>query len=437
MKSLAFCLSLLLACAAAEAPAARFGPKTEEEAKAAEAKARQQDAQRVATFDYRGPPLILAIPLLDPGLGDADEALEDEVWPELRRAESVRLALKLKEALAQTRVFSEVLVAPDSSISADFFLLGRIEKSNGEDLALGLELFDTTGKAWFPQRKTFSHRANDRWHEDPAQVGVDPFVPVYVAAAEAVAKAVAKAGRQHAKQEARNQKQRRKGKPEKVRESELGKLVLIRQLLFARALSPELYGDAVADRKGRWSLAYAPATDDENWGRVQAMKAADSKFLEFSGRNYALLGSDMDEPYLVWQREAYPIAKAARKARSAARWQLAAGILGAVAGIAAAADGAASEDGEAIGAAVAAAGVAAIASSFRARAEHQGHAELLNELGQSVQGNIAPKLVEMEGRQVKLSGTAAEQLAQWRGFLQEVYDDASVDPDAITILAAE
>ena len=54
-----------------------------------------------------------------------------------------------------------------------------------------------------------------------------------------------------------------------------------------------------------------------------------------------------------------------------------------------------------------------------------------------MQGVITPKVIEMRDRQVELSGTATEQLAQWRSLLKEIYEDTSVDLGAIDIVIIE
>jgi hypothetical protein len=60
------------------------------------------------------PLLEVIIPVFDPGLPE-DMSEEDarEVWPELRRAEANRFALKMKDALEATGKFGAVRVRPE------------------------------------------------------------------------------------------------------------------------------------------------------------------------------------------------------------------------------------------------------------------------------------------------------------------------------------
>ena len=440
MKTLRSVFGMLFIICSLTANAAKFGPKTEDEEKVKVAEVAAEVAKnkpKLIQYEYNAPKLVLAIPILDPGLPDGPaDYKEEEVWPELRKAETVRVALKLQSTLEKTDLFSKVIVSPDTSVSADLFLLGVIHESNGEDFKMSVELYDTTGDRWL-KKKTFKHRTNEKWFATSSTAESDPFESVYYDVARAVAKVVVKEGKRHAKVAAKNAKYIAKGKENKVRMSDIDKLVMIRQLLFARALAPDLYGETIEEKGGKWKLAYMPLTDDEEWGRVQAVKAADDKFLDHSTTNYELLTVEIDEPYSVWQRDAYPIARDARKARDTANAKMVLGVLGALAGAAAASSGGSSGTTQTAGLVAATAGVVAIASSFKSREESRNQAAMLDELGNSVQGVIAPKVIEMRDRQVELSGTATEQLAQWRSLLKEIYEDASVDPGAIDIVIIE
>jgi len=69
-----------------------------------------------------------------------------------------------------------------------------------------------------------------------------------------------------------------------------------------------------------------------------------------------------------------------------------------------------------------------IEKSFQTSEEAKVHREALNELGQSLNVELEPKVVEFDQKTVELTGTAKEQFAQWRTFLQQVYA-AEATPD--------
>ena len=81
----------------------------------------------IAVVDPAKPKLDVIIPVFDPGLSKEAERYKDEgVWPELRRAESNRFALKLKEAMEKTGAFGAVRVTPDQNATGDLYVLGKI-----------------------------------------------------------------------------------------------------------------------------------------------------------------------------------------------------------------------------------------------------------------------------------------------------------------------
>ena len=89
------------------------------------------------------PKLDIIIPLFDPGLPEDPTKYDDEgVWPELRRAESVRFAYKLKTALENTGAFGSVRATPDRTATGDLYVLGEIEESDGEDVEINLTVVD-------------------------------------------------------------------------------------------------------------------------------------------------------------------------------------------------------------------------------------------------------------------------------------------------------
>jgi len=413
--------------------APQFGPRTEAEV---EAKKTQKTTKSYSKpkYTYTGPKLDIVIPIFDPGL-PADEKKWEEsgIWPELRRAESVRVAIKIRESIKDLGIFGNVVVSPDGSASGDLYVMGKIVDSNGEDLRLSIEVFDTTGKTWV-KKKTVKHRVPGYWHEDPRNKGLDPFESVYTDVAGLIVKALTIQGKRHDKIEKRNEKYRATGKESKVKITDLQKLNYIKELLFARSMSPETYGDSVVDKRGRLSLAYLPAMDDSNWSRILSVRAVDSKVASLIGGNYDNLVEEMNGPYAIWQKDAYPLAKEYREAKQAANAAAVIGIIGALAGAAAAANSGSSA-GKNAGIAAMAASAALLAKSFKDREESKEQASQLDELGASVQGILAPKVIAMENKEVLLTGTASEQLKQWRTLLLELYADTQIDVDAIDIVS--
>ena len=47
--------------------------------------------------------------------------------------------------------------------------------------------------------------------------------------------------------------------------------------------------------------------------------------------------------------------------------------------------------------------------------------EALEEIGQSLEAEITPQVIELEDRTVMISGSVEDQYAQWREVLAEIY----------------
>ena len=122
----------------------------------------------------------------------------------------MRSAHLIADAIRTRKLFDTVIVAPDTTTSADLYLLGQITRSNGEDLRIKLEMLDATGKAWIP-KKLFKHRVPLGWHENNTHRNVGPFADLYENIAAAVEKRLIREAKRHADMVKRNQNRIAKG----------------------------------------------------------------------------------------------------------------------------------------------------------------------------------------------------------------------------------
>ena len=67
-------------------------------------------------------------------------------------------------------------------------------------------------------------------------------------------------------------------------------------------------------------------------------------------------------------------------------------------------------------------GAKLLTDSFRTSEEAKVHREALEELGQSIDIDLAPRVVAFEKETIELTGSAAEQFARWREFLQKIFE---------------
>lgn len=360
--------------------------------------------------------LELAIPVLDPGLPEDEyAAIEDGIWPELRHAEANRIAWMLKVAADKSQSFSTVRVTPTASASADIYMLGEILKSNGEDLVFKIKVVDASGKTWYT--KKYSHRTVSYWYEDPRNVGQDPFVGLYD---EPINDLIAYL---------------KKKKPD-----DIARIQEISRLRFAQSFSPEAFSSYLKVKRGKVYLVGAPAADDPMVMRTDAIRVRDKLFVESFQGYYQTFASEMDESYYQWQKDSGLQAAAARKANQIAALKTAVGVLVAVAGVVAIANAPTDKYGnsDAVnvlgGTAAVIGGGLLVGSGIGSMMEARNHKEVLNEMGKSINADVAPRVIEMDNTTTTLTGTAEEQFAQWRGVLGQIYEAESMPVGTINIV---
>ena len=376
------------------------------------------------------PALRIAVPVLNPGLPKDETTWEKKrIWPELRRAEAVHSAHRIKEALLALNQFQSAIVSPDANVSADLYLLGEILASNGEDLKIRFRLLDATGALWI-QPSIASHRLPEGWHRNNQQRKARPFDRVYNAIAAAVERSLLRKAKQHAATVRRNAQLAARGKAPKL--SELEKASAVRRLVLARFFAPELYGDALRESGSRIRLNYLPDMSGAEWSDIESLSARDDVFSMRLSQHYDQFAAKMQSSYALWQQDSAPVAREERILQGRATSRAILGILGAAATIAAA------EKGAGAAAVVAGSAVSAglIFSSFRNNAKRKDQVAELNELGRTAQSSLAPQVVELEDATFTLTGTAQEQFQQWRRLLQDLYPSNAEDFEAVQIADA-
>jgi hypothetical protein len=350
------------------------------------------------------PKLDVIIPVFDPGLPEKTEDYEKEgIWPELRRAESTRFAYKLKEALDKTEQFGAVRVTPDKNATGDLYVLGKIKKSNGQDVEMALNVVDISGKEWIDD--SFSHEVPDIFHNDLRNKGKDPYDPMFDEAAQKIVDQLKYHGAK-----------------------DLEDIQYLTNLRFGANFSEEAFMQHMKLEGDEVKLVSKFNENDPMYRRIQAIRTRDQLFVDGLQANYAQFSETMNESYLMWQEQSQLEMKAEHEAKMKAAGQTAGAvalfglaILSAVAGVRSKTSGSttAGVAGAAIGGMV---GMDLLQKSFKTSDEAKVHRDALNELGQSLDMKLAPQVIEFEKQTVKLTGDAKEQFAQWREFLKKIYE---------------
>jgi len=358
--------------------------------------------------------LDLGVQIFDAGVeeADRDELARRGLSPELRRSESRYVAFHLKKTLEGTGNWGAVRMLPGPGEGLDVFLSGRILESNGKRLALEVEAADSTGRRWL--RRKYKDEADQSAYR-PDRVGrYDAFQELYNRIANDLLEA-------------------RDG----LDAEELVEVRQVSSLRFAAALAPEAFSDYLEPRgSGRFELLRLPAADDPMTRRLASIRERDQMFVDTLNEHYLGFYDRMSGPYATWRMYSFQEQDALDRIN---RESLLKKILGGAAVIAGMMMDGRSQGRRVAGDLAVIGGMAAIQSGFRQAQEKGLHTAALKELAMSFDGEVAPLLVEVEGHQLKLTGSAEAQFVAWRELLGQVFaveTGLPGDPNAVIVTAA-
>ncbi|WP_296593291.1 hypothetical protein [Methylophaga sp.] len=379
---------VLTGCATTSSGSLKTGPQL--------ASAQEQNKE----IPYQGVKLDVIIPVFSPGLSaSAAEYEEEGIWPELRRAEANRFAYKLKTALDESGKFGAVRVAPNSTASGDLFAVGEIIESNGQELEFSLRVVDASGKQWL--NETIDHEVGEGFYKNPRNDGKDPYDPAFDKAAQAIIEALLK------------QKQ-----------SELAQLQNINDLRFAASFNEQAFKEYLDTSGQQIKLVSMPSDADPMFERVKSIQVREQLFVDNLQQNYSAFSQQMDDSYLAWQEASATEMQLRKEAKTKSIWKMIGGAVLIGAAVAAATSGSSNDPRFGRDLATVAGGIGGavlISSGFKSREEAKFHQEALNELGESVNLEMAPQVMTYEEESVELTGDIDEQFRQWRAFLNRMY----------------
>ncbi len=344
---------------------------------------------------YSGVRLDVIVPVFDPGIPeDPDKYEELGIWPELRRTEAIRFASSLKLELEETRSFGDVHVTADKAAAGDLYVLGAIESSNGEDIKIKIQVFDAGGKRWL--NKSYKHRVKEYHWKNVRNAGKDPYQPVFVKVAADIVKLLKKRSPQ-----------------------ELETIRNITEIRFANTFLDNAFSEHLQVKNNTTSLVSLPAENDPMLVRTKAIRTLDGLFMDKMQAHYDGFIQTTNASYFAWQEHSMSSAKAVRKAKKKATTQaIIGGLLLIGSAVAAGNSDSTSTELAAIGAATG--GIVMLGKSFSSREEGKYHKGVLDELGQTVDIDVAEQVVQLEDTTVVLKGDIKEQYIQWRNFLKEI-----------------
>jgi len=337
--------------------------------------------------------LDVGVSILNPGIDALKD--DDQIFPEVRRAEATFIANELSKTLQDVGAWGAVRVVPDEQQFTDLLISGQILHSDGESLQLAIRVSDARGLIWID--KTYKGTTSKYAYEGRNANAQDPFLMVYRQIANDLLRVL-------------------------NTQSRAARLAIrqIAELRFARAFAEDAFSDYLSqDTDGVYRIQRLPAVNDPMLERVRNLRQRNYVFVDTLQGHYTGFAEEMYNPYQDWRKLSYEEVIALRELKNEANARLIAGAAAVVAGIAA--QGSNDQYVRTAGAVGIGAGGYLLKSGLEKRAESNIHTLAIEELGQSLEAEITPRVIELEDRTVRLSGNVDDQYTQWRELMADIY----------------
>jgi hypothetical protein len=356
--------------------------------------------------------LDVGVRLFNPGLAKEFEdhpelAAKKGISVDIRRAEARYLPSLLRSTLESTGDWGAVRVIPPAVLVMDVMVDGTIVRSSGYELALDISVTDSAGRRWFQKR--YQQQADTASYRDGPGRSRDPYQNIYAQIANDML-----------------------AYREQLPKAELVSIARVTRLRFGIDLAPASFQGCLARDKphagnAEYRVVRLPAAGDPVIDRTDRIRERDAAMIDTVSEYYAAFAERMAEPYTGWRRSTYDEIDAEQAANGQAVAREVLGAAAVLGGVLAPATCGGSSNCESIEGAVragaVAGGVIAVVSGLEQGKEARVHADSLKEITGSFQAEAAPMVVDLEGRTLRLTGTAEAQYAEWRRLLHDLYGE--------------
>lgn len=353
--------------------------------------------------------LDVGVRLFDPGvpadvMTDVEQQVKKGIFPDLRKAESRYLAMNLRNTLETSGQWGAVRVIPDMAQFVDVIVTGKIIESNGKYLKLDISAVDATGRKWLENKRYEAEADIAAYHDAPTAKPRDPFANLYVHIADDLLTA-------------RN----------KFSVAQLETVRKTSGMRFAADLSPDPYKNYLAtDKQGQVALTRLPATDDPLYGRIDAIRQRDFALIDTVSDYYSGFTDVIGDSYGSWRKDSYDDITEYEKLKQQSTTRTALGAAAILAAIFVPSqcsryDYNCQRIESAVRSVAAVGGTAGILSGLKKRSDAKLKMDSIRELATSFQAEVAPQVIEVEGKTLRLTGSAEDQYEEWRKLLRTLY----------------
>jgi len=333
-----------------------------------------------------------------------EQAKEEHTSQEIRKAESHFMPYHLKNTLQQSSYWGAIRVLPGETKSIDVQVKCKVLESNGANLILQIDVTDATQKTWFS--KKYKSEASLAFYSGNRAGEKDVFQDLYNTISNDMATYFVKLS------------------PEQIKN-----IRTVSKLKFAQDFAPSVYnGYLTTDKKKLIAVNRLPAEEDTIMPRLLKIREREYMYVDTLNGYYEEYYTNIWSSYENWRKLNYEEIKAIDKIERSSLKQKLIGML-LLAGAIALNAGEVNNTG-ALQMSMILIGGQVIVNGFNVTKEAEIHSAAIKELSESFGSEMQPVVMEFEGKQYELTGSAEEQFKHWRELLRQIYiKETGFDPD--------
>lgn len=332
-----------------------------------------------------------------------EQAKEEHTSQEIRKAEHHFIPYHLKNTLQQSSYWGAVRVLPGKTESIDVLVAGKVLESNGEQLILQIDVTDATRKTWFT--KKYKAEASPASYSGNRPGEKDVYQDLYNTISNDMADYLMK-----------------------LPYEQIKNIRTVSKLKFAQDFAPAVYEEYLTeDKKNLIAVNRLPADGDAMMIRLLKIREREYMYVDTLNEFYEEYYTTMWSSYENWRKLNYQEIKAIKKIERSALNQKLLGML-LMAGAIALNAGEVNNTG-ALQVGMILIGGQVIVNGFNVTKEAEIHSAAIEELSESFGSEMQPVVMEFEGKQYELTGSAEEQFKHWRELLRQIYiTETGFDP---------
>ncbi len=355
--------------------------------------------------------LDVAVEVFDASIAaDFDADSNPVVRPEIRRAEGHYLAWALKNELASSGDWAAVRVVPRNGPfeASEVAVSVRIEDSDGEVLDLAVRVQDASGAVWFEKR----YQSVASLLDYAAEALDDPLRPTFAAVADDM-----------------------RGHLRTLSDERLARIRATAEMRFAQSMAPSAFAEYVVQEAEGFDLRRLPARDDPLLVAARRIRSREHMFLDALDGHFENFASAVRRPYGHWRQATFRAKRTHRRLTQESRARALAGSVAVLEGIAATLEKQTPdahlppealpppETNQKL-----TAGAWLLRGAEQDQAAADSYADILYEIGVSLEAEVTPHTLKLENRTVRLQGTLDEQYATLRTVLREMWAEEAGAP---------